>query len=170
MSIARKSLILISVFLSFLGEIHGQCEFLKTDSLSLESVFIKYNIVDYVDFASSKAPLDIVVLMTSGGSERFDYLRLTKTDSETIKLFNGDSSLVLKREMELDDIIKLGDFIGLCPYSSGNNSVMACVKLNGEAFFTFHMVDGAIGQLPFEEYRILLTELIRLGNTEFGSP
>lgn len=170
MSIARNSLILVSVCLSFLGKIHGQCEFEKIDSLSLKRVFLKYNIIDYIDFTNSKAPLDIVVLMTSGGSERFDYLRLTKIDSATIKLFNGDSSLVLKRELELDNLTKIGDYIGLCPYSSANNSVMACVKLYGDSFFTFHLVDGAIGQLPFEEYRILLIELIRLGNTEFNSP
>ncbi len=170
MNTISNNLIAIGVFLIFSGETHGQCEFEKIDSLDLSKVFLKYDISDYLNFTISEAPLDIVILSTSGGSQQFDYLRITKIDSGRIKIFNGDSSRVVERELELDSLSKLGSYIGLCPYTSANSSVMACVKKYGVSIFTFHLIDGGIEQLPFDEYRILLLELLSLGKLEFNSP
>lgn len=168
MNTIYNNLIAIGVFLIFSAETHGQCEFEKIDSLDLSKVFLKYDISDYLNFTISEAPLDIVILSTSGGSQQFDYLRITKIDSGRIKIFNGDSTRVIERE--LDSLSIKGSYIGLCPYTSANNSVMACVKKYGVSIFTFHLIDGGIEQLPFDEYRILLLELLSLGKLEFNSP
>lgn len=146
-----------------LNLLQSQCIFEELNSLDLTTVFLDYEIQDYINFKNSLAELDVIVLITKGGSAQFTYLRLTKLDKSTVKVSNQDTAFIFNNELEELGLSVVGSHLGFCPYSSSNDSFIACVRINGELYFSTHLIGNGFNEIPFEQYKSLIKEVLRIG-------
>lgn len=147
-----------------------QCEFTALDTLNLSPVFRKYDLIEDNVFYNGSSELDVVILSTFGGSNKIDYLKISKIDSLLFKVHTSDTTYYVRTNLNTKRLVKRGTYIGLCPYSSSNSSYAIIVHVKNQLYFKAHWIGGkGIEALPFQEYKDLVVKINKIvGSKEFN--
>lgn len=146
-----------------------QCEFTALDTLNLSQVFQKYDLIEGNVFSDNPSKLDVVILSTIGGSNKIDYVKISKIDSLLFKVHTSDTVYYVSTNLNTKRLGKRGVYIGLCPYSSSNSSYAIIVHVQNQLYFKAHWIGKGIEALPFQEYKDLVVKIQKIvGSKEFN--